>query len=149
MRSAVVQSALTAALANEEAAEQPVATRAPAAKRVEPVIDPLLTVPTVAERLGYCASQVYEMLRAGRLPAVRDRKFVRVRESALAKFIADHERRGPLPKRVSDMLRSSHDRQRVKTTPPATRDDAAGARPTDRGSPGHRGEMGERNGRDS
>ena len=106
MRSAVVQSALTAALANEEAAEQPVATRAPAAKRVEPVIDPLLTVPTVAERLGYCASQVYEMLRAGRLPAVRDRKFVRVRESALAKFIADHERRGPLPKRVSDMLRS-------------------------------------------
>lgn len=109
----------------------------------------LLTVPEVAARLGYRPSNVYEMVRAGRLPAVRDRKFVRVLESALAAYIADHEQCGPLPKRVSNMLKSSHDRQRTKTLPQAARPDAARTRPTDRSSPDHSGEMGERNGCDS
>lgn len=71
----------------------------------QPSIDGLLTVPEVARQLNYRPSYVYEMLRRGDLPAVRDRKFVRVRQSAVSAYISEHEKRGPLPvKLCSTML---------------------------------------------
>jgi excisionase family DNA binding protein len=76
-----------------------------------PEADRLLAVPEVADRLGYRPTYVYELLKRGELPCVRDKKFVRVRRSALDTYIASHEQRGPLPLKVSDMLHSRRDRQ--------------------------------------
>ena len=48
----------------------------------------LLAVPEVAAMLGYAKSYVYELLRRGELPAVRHKKYVRVKYSAVLQFIA-------------------------------------------------------------
>lgn len=50
--------------------------------------DALLRVSTVARRLDYARSTVYDLINAGRLPAVRVGNTIRVRESDLAEFIA-------------------------------------------------------------
>lgn len=111
--------------------------------------DKLLTAQEVAARLGYAVSHVYEMLRRGDLPAVRDRKFVRVRQSELSAFIASHERRGPLPKVVSNMLSSRHDRKRPETPSAAARHDAGSARGAHRRASRNGQQVGDGNDRDS
>jgi excisionase family DNA binding protein len=83
----------------------------PEPSRQQAEVDPLLTVAQAAALLGYRPSYLYEMLRHGDLPAIRDRKFVRVRQSAISEYIAHHERRGPLPLTPSHMLTSSHNRR--------------------------------------
>jgi excisionase family DNA binding protein len=44
--------------------------------------EPLLTVDEVAARLRFVPAYVYELIRLGRLPAVREGKYVRARSSA-------------------------------------------------------------------
>jgi excisionase family DNA binding protein len=117
----VTTSDLIAAIADMDLADAPAVLAAVAARlaharplpepQVTPDMDVLLSVTETAKLLSYRASYVYEMLRRGDLPAVRDRKFVRVRQSAVNEYIAQHERRGPLPLKVSRMLTSSHDRK--------------------------------------
>lgn len=53
--------------------------------------DRLLTVEEAAKHMGFAKSYVYEMIRRGELRAVRRGKYVRVRESAIAEWIAQHE----------------------------------------------------------
>ena len=122
-----------------------------AERRSEPVpptgADQLLTVPQVAELLGYRPSYVYEMLKRGDLACVRDRKFVRVRKSALDAYIASREMRGPLPLKVSNVLSSRHDRsgsgkasQTAGVHPNRTREANRGARDNDLEVGNERGE---------
>lgn len=63
----------------------------PAAERPEQHDDRLLTVEDAAKRMGFAKSYVYEIIRRGELRAVRRGKYVRVRESAIAEWIAQHE----------------------------------------------------------
>jgi excisionase family DNA binding protein len=60
----------------------------------EPETDRLLTVPQAAELMGFAPSYVYEMARRGDLPSVHRKKYVRIRRSAIDKWIADNERFG-------------------------------------------------------
>jgi excisionase family DNA binding protein len=72
--------------------------------------EPLLTVPDVARRLGFAESYVYELVRVGRLPAVRTGKYVRIRRSTLREWMVACEsvdtvegaRYGPAHERISD-----------------------------------------------
>ncbi len=52
--------------------------------------DALLTVPEVAARLSCSVATVKRRIRDGSLPAFRDGRLVRVRESDLARYIAAH-----------------------------------------------------------
>jgi excisionase family DNA binding protein len=52
----------------------------------------LLTVGEVAVMLRYAESYVYELVRRGELRAVRHGKYIRIKPSAVQKFIASHER---------------------------------------------------------
>ncbi len=51
----------------------------------------LLTVEETAGRLGFAKGYVYEMIRLGRLPAIREGKYVRVRASTLTEWIRARE----------------------------------------------------------
>jgi excisionase family DNA binding protein len=152
---------LIAAIADLDPADAPAVLAAVAAKLAqacsqpappEPAIgadDPLLTVPQAAVLLSYRPSFVYEMVRRGDLAAVKDRKFVRIRQSAMNEYIAHHEQRGLLPLPVSNMLTSAHDRkfaeaqaQGVGTNPTRTRRKDRRPQDNDR-------EVGRRDGSDS
>jgi excisionase family DNA binding protein len=63
----------------------------PLAEPTEPDDETLLTVDEVATRLRFVPAYVYELIRLGRLPAVREGKYVRVRPAALRGWIAKHE----------------------------------------------------------
>lgn len=70
----------------------------------------LLTVPDVARRLGFAESYVYELVRLGRLPAVRTGKYVRIRRSTLREWMVacesvdtvERARYGPAHERIPD-----------------------------------------------
>jgi excisionase family DNA binding protein len=53
--------------------------------------EPLLTVPEVARRLCFAEAYVYELIRLGRLPAVRAGKYVRIRPASLREWVAARE----------------------------------------------------------
>ncbi len=53
--------------------------------------DQLLTVPEVAQLLRFDEAYVYQLARTGRLPAVRQGKYVRVRRSSLQAWITSQE----------------------------------------------------------
>ena len=108
----------------------------------------LLAAPEVAVMLGYAKSYVYELLRRGHLPAVRHKKYVRVRHSAVLKFIAQHEQRG-FDSTLSNMLSERCDGKRHETPPAGARAEANGARQTSRRASDDREPLGARNGVDS
>ena len=56
--------------------------------------DQLLTVPEVAKLLQFDEAYVYEMARAGRLPVIRQGRYVRVRRSSLHAWLASQEDQG-------------------------------------------------------
>ena len=59
------------------------------------VLDPLLTIPEVAETLRRSRSSVYELIKSGDIPAVKiGRRGVRVRRATLDVFIESRESRG-------------------------------------------------------
>ena len=53
--------------------------------------DPLLTPIRVAKLLGVGRQTAYELLNSGDIPSLRIRNSIRVRTSALNKYIADRE----------------------------------------------------------
>src|SRR6476659_2096642 len=55
---------------------------------------PLLNVNQIAERLHLVKSRVYELIRQGKLPAVRIGKHVRMEAGCLEQWIAGHRGRG-------------------------------------------------------
>lgn len=99
--------------------------------RTTPEAEPppcLLSVPQVAELLGFRPSHVYQMIRQGDLPAVRHGKYVRVRAEAVGDFVAVHERQGPVARGLNTVLRSGRDRAGSKADPQAPRALAGGPR---------------------
>jgi excisionase family DNA binding protein len=144
---AAVQSTLTARLITDAGnhgdteANKPISQSQSQAER-------LLAVPEVAVMLGYAKSYVYELLRRGDLPAVRHKKYVRVRHSAVLKFIAQHEQRG-FDSTLSNMLSERRDGKRHEAPPAGARAEANGARQTSRRASDDRQSMGARNGVDS
>ncbi len=67
------------------------AARVPASENGQPG-DRLLTPAEAAARLGVRRSRIYDLTRAGALPAVRVGKYVRVRASALTQWVTDLEK---------------------------------------------------------
>lgn len=86
----------------------------------------LLTAPKVAEALGVPVSYVYELARAGRLPAVRFGKYVRFAPEALQAWQARHE--GRLDGEVYDQYSSPRDGRGAPADPNPARADAGQAR---------------------
>lgn len=151
---------LIAAIADLDPADVPAVLAAVAARLAQPSPAPLplnpecdvsqlLTVPQAAALLGYRPSYLYEMLRRGDLPAVRDRKFVRIRQSAINDYISAHEQRGPLPIQVSDMLYSKCDRKGFEASAQSARTHPSRACRQDRSTPDNHREMGSQHHRDS
>jgi excisionase family DNA binding protein len=79
--------------------------------------DRLLTVPEAATLMGFAPSYVYEMCRRGDLPAVRRKKYVRIRRSAIEQWIAENEQSG-LDRGISNVLSSYRDGNRNQTRTP-------------------------------
>jgi excisionase family DNA binding protein len=129
---------LLIAIAAVIAEQKPAPSREPAAGADEP----LLTVPQAAALLNYRPSFVYEMVRRGDLAAVKDRKFVRIRQSAVNEYIARHEQRGTLPLLVSQMLTSAHDRKFPEAQTQGARTHSSRAGRQTRPPSNNRGEMG-------
>ncbi len=148
-QAAAVQSALAAQLiAKGGEAEQNRSAQQP--ERPSETAERLLTAGEVAEMLGFAKSYVYELLRRGDLPAVRHKKYVRVRRSAVLAFIAQHEMQSSSAlTSLSMMLNKSHDRRRDEKQPTGARIGADPTRRTPRRALDDGQSMGARNGADS
>jgi excisionase family DNA binding protein len=72
--------------------------------------DRLLTVCEAARLMGFAPSYVYEMARRGDLPTVRRKKYVRVRRSAVERWITEHEQWGGC-KSISTMLNTVYEQR--------------------------------------
>jgi excisionase family DNA binding protein len=141
---AAVQSTLAAQLITR--AERDATTEAnKPSPQVQHQSERLLAVPEVAVMLGYAKSYVYELLRRGDLPAVRHKKYVRVRHSAVLKFIAQHERQGFDPT-LSNVLSQRHDGKRHEAPPASARADADRSRQAPGCTSDDREPLGARNG---
>lgn len=53
--------------------------------------EPLLNVEAAAARMGFARSYVYELVRRGKLRAIRHGKYVRIRAAAIDEWIAENE----------------------------------------------------------
>jgi excisionase family DNA binding protein len=78
--------------------------------------EPLLTVQDVAARLQFAPSYVYELIRLGRLSAVREGKYVRIRPAVLRTWVLAHE---AIDSRTSVTYSLPDDRRRVASAAPA------------------------------
>jgi len=81
----------------------------------------LLTVPEVAELLGFARGYVYELLRRGDIRALHHGKHWRGRPAAVAEFIRSYEGRGEAARSVSSMLGRITDRSPSATSAPVPR----------------------------
>lgn len=133
-------SAVLAALAGPAFDESQPVTPTEAASREED--DRLLTVPQVAELLGFASSYVYEMIRRKEFPALRRGKYVRVRKSALIEWIRRKET--GLDFVDSTVLSRQNDRKRGQANPAEARAHAGRSRQRARRSLDNRVEMGDR-----
>jgi excisionase family DNA binding protein len=91
--------AIAMALAARMAATRPAPLPPPAAA------EQWLTPAQVGTELGYSTPYVYELLKRGELPHVKDRKLIRIRRSAVDEYLASREMRGPLPEKVAKSMR--------------------------------------------
>jgi excisionase family DNA binding protein len=123
---------LAARLLNPESASQ---------SRIEES-DPLLTAPEAAAGLHLAPSYVYELVRSRQLPAVRSGKYVRIRRSAVERFIAQHE--DGVDNYVSIMHTLQHATQRDKAQTPTVGIESSRTRPTPGRASSHRLAMGAR-----
>jgi excisionase family DNA binding protein len=76
----------------------------------DPERDRMLTVPEVAELLGFARGYTYELLRRGEIRALHHGKYWRISPTAVAEFIRSHEGRGELARSVNGMLGRITDR---------------------------------------
>ena len=76
-----------------------------------PTDDRLLTLSEAAEILHFSKSYVYELARRGRLPVIREGRYVRLRHSSLRDWIAERENESA-DEPTSHMIRSRGGRQR-------------------------------------
>lgn len=51
----------------------------------------MLNVEAAAARMGFARSYVYELVRRGKLRAIRHGKYVRIRAAAIDEWIAENE----------------------------------------------------------
>jgi excisionase family DNA binding protein len=88
----------------------------------------LLTVKQAAEHLGFSRGHVYELVRSGRLRAIRHGRTIRITREALAEWQATHEG-GPLDGSLSSSGESSlHDELHGYVDSPPNRPDRAPGR---------------------
>ena len=134
LRCAAALAALSGAMvgASDEASVEPMS---------KPEPDQLLTVPQAAAVMGFASSYVYEMARRGDLRAVRRKKYVRIRQSAVEQWIAEHED-GGVDTKISSMLTASGDRQRNQASPPSSRIEPSRTRRKARSAPDDRQPLG-------
>ncbi|HEV3109890.1 MAG TPA: helix-turn-helix domain-containing protein [Candidatus Binataceae bacterium] len=83
--------------------------------------DPLLTAQEAASRLHLAVSYVYELVRSQQLPAIRSGKYVRIRASAVERFITQHENGAPLDRPIDIMSTTRHGTQGSAAAATATR----------------------------
>jgi excisionase family DNA binding protein len=103
----------------------------------------LLTVPEAAMQLGFASSYAYELVKRGALAAVRRGRYVRIRPTALAAFIAAHEHE-VVDSEISDTLSYGGDRRGRAEAAQATRAHAGRTGGTTRRTRNHRLKMGNR-----
>lgn len=115
------------------------AARAPASENGQPEEDRLLAPAEAAARLGIRLSRVRELTRSGALPSVKIGKYVRIRPTALAQWLAEQEAKKPLSFGRSVAYSSAYARGRAPTHPPETRAEPGRLRRGARGSPELRG----------
>lgn len=75
----------------------------------------LFAIADVADRLRLTKAYVYELIRQGRLPAVRIGKYLRVRAADLSRWI--EEQLGQVDKHLYDTYNFKHDRPRAAAHP--------------------------------
>src|SRR5947207_1190700 len=92
--------------------------------RVQPRNHLLLDVMAVAERLCYARSHVYTLVKSGEIAAVRHGKEIRVRASAVERFITQHEQT-QVVRSLNNMLSKQHGLGRAKASPEDTRPQAS------------------------
>jgi len=100
-----------------------------------------MTVAEVSERLGFKPGYIYELARAHRLKSVRQGKYLRFTESALAEFIAHNESSG-LDCRLDITPSRGREARTAKTKPPRAGMHPSGAGPASRRRPDDREPMG-------
>lgn len=113
-----------------------------AATRPE-VPDRLITVDEAAETLSFTKQFVYEMVRKGQLPSVRQGKYVRLRLADLSRWMDDHTER-MLDKRIYHSYSTPHERKRTAGNKKAARPHSRADGGKDRCAVEHGGEMGAR-----
>jgi excisionase family DNA binding protein len=106
--------------------------------------DPLLTAAQAASRLHLAPSYVYELVRSQQLPAVRTGKYIRVKLSAVERFITQHENGATLAKPLDTMHTRHHDQYRNKTTPQGIGVEPGRIGPSAAGRSAHRVALGAR-----
>jgi excisionase family DNA binding protein len=93
------------------------------AKLLEPVPSPatdsstpyrLITVDTAAERLAFTPQYLYDLIRKHQFPAIREGKYLRIRESDLSVWIDNHQEKA-LDSELYQSYSKQYGRQRTKT----------------------------------
>jgi excisionase family DNA binding protein len=82
--------------------------------------DRLIIVAEAAKRLGFTPQYLYEMLRKGQFPCIRQGKYVRVRLSDLSAWIDEHREKG-LDKQLCHWHSISNGTKRTATNKKKTR----------------------------
>jgi len=109
---------VTLSSADDSAEVRPNAQTAPATDEQRA----LLTVPEVAEVLGFARGYTYELVRRGEIRALHHGKYWRISPAAVEEFIRKNEGTGTVDRSLSSMLSRLRDSRAAQTS-------AKGARP--------------------
>jgi len=109
--------------------------------------DRLITVDEAATQLSFTSQYLYELIRKGLLPAIRQGKYLRIRLSDLSAWIDKHCERG-LDKGLYRMYSSGYGRQRTPRNSKVSRPHTGANSGADRGHLKHGGQVGTRRGED-
>jgi excisionase family DNA binding protein len=77
------------------------------------VPDRLITVDTAAERLAFTPQYPYDLIRKGQFPAIREGKYLRIRESDLSAWIDKHQEKS-VDNKLYYQYSTQHERKRTE-----------------------------------
>ena len=129
---------------DDSAEAKPNAQAALAAEPKQRAGDNLLTVPEVAEILGFARGYVYEIVRRGQIRAVHHGKYWRITIAAVEEFIRENEGAGAVDRSLSSMLSRLHDGRAVQASTKGARTRPSGTRKETRSASDDRIEVGAR-----
>jgi excisionase family DNA binding protein len=102
--------------------------------------DRLITVDTAADRLSFTPQYLYDLIRKGQFPAIREGKYLRIRESDLSAWI-DRHREG-LDNDLYNLYSSKYGRKRTTQNQKGTQSNSGTDGRDDRSVGKHGGAMG-------